>query len=155
MVAFRSKDDRTLVLPEIPCDRDWNGLAMKGAILVVEDADETRELLAELLMREGYHAVMAADGEEALSRMDLLVPDLVVTDLEMPKLDGHGLIAAMAKRPDLRNVPVCLLSGAPPERPSAGLPGAPKPAVTLRKPVKLTDFLAVVAKLIAGTGAAA
>lgn len=143
------------MLTEIPCDRGWNGLAMKGAILVVEDADDTRELLAELLMREGYHAVMAADGEEALRRMDLLVPDLVVTDLDMPRLDGHGLIAAMAKRPELRNVPICLLSGASPERTSAGLPGAPQPTVSLRKPVKLTDFLAVVAKLIAGNGAAA
>lgn len=121
---------------------------MKGAILVVEDSDDTRELLAELLMREGYHAVMARDGAEALRRMDILVPDLVITDLEMPGVDGAELIRQMAGREHLRSVPVCMLSGTTREH-LAELKSANENLVaSLRKPVKMTEFLDVVAGLL-------
>jgi len=61
-------------------------------ILVVDDDPHCRAAVASLLGEEGYDATVAADGEEASRLLASWHPDLVVTDLEMPRLDGRGLI---------------------------------------------------------------
>ena len=58
-------------------------------ILVVEDDPTISEVVARYLEREGYEAVIAVDGEEALSRAAEINPDLVVLDLMLPKIDGY------------------------------------------------------------------
>ena len=61
-------------------------------ILVVDDDPHCRSAVARLLAEEGYEAAEAADGEEASGLLSSWRPDLVVTDLDMPRLDGRGLV---------------------------------------------------------------
>ncbi len=60
----------------------------KGRILVVDDHKKIRSILARILERENYDVDMAADGEEALEKIFTRIPDLVLLDLMMPKMDG-------------------------------------------------------------------
>jgi len=71
-------------------------------VLVVEDDPATRIGLTELVRAWGYAADSARDGEEALEKVTTFRPGLVVTDLVMPRLDGHGLLKALRERdPDV------------------------------------------------------
>ncbi len=68
-----------------------------GRVLVVDDEANARDALAELLSEDGYVTETAADGREALEKIERFGPDVVLTDLKMPHLDGLGLLNA-AKR---------------------------------------------------------
>ncbi len=71
-------------------------------VLVVEDDPATRVGLTELVRTWGYAADSARDGEEALEKVTAFRPGIVVTDLVMPRLDGHGLLKALRERdPDV------------------------------------------------------
>ena len=78
-------------------------------LLLAEDEPAAREGLRALLEDEGYEVRTAADGSQALAALHGWSPDLVVTDVKMPKLDGHGLMAALGRR--LPDVPVIVMSG--------------------------------------------
>lgn len=78
-------------------------------VLVVEDNAEMRSFVAEVLGR-AFQVSAAADGEAALAMVDSLRPDLIVTDLMMPRLSGEGLLRALRERAALDHVPVLLLS---------------------------------------------
>ena len=82
----------------------------RGLVLVVDDAVEMRELIEDLLIEEGYEVTTAQSGRHALGVLDERVPDLVITDLLMPGMDGFALRAEMLRRPDLAQVPVIVLS---------------------------------------------
>lgn len=82
---------------------------MEARVLVVDDDDEVRTLLVRSLRRRGYHVEEAADGIEGLGRVEKAPPDVVVTDMAMPRLDGLGLLKSLKeKHPDL---PVIVLTG--------------------------------------------
>ena len=81
----------------------------KTKILVIEDHPEMRRFIAEVLSSE-YHVITAADGLEGLSSVAVERPDLVVTDLMMPKLGGDELVRGMRRNKDLMQVPVLVLS---------------------------------------------
>jgi DNA-binding NtrC family response regulator len=73
-----------------------------GRILVVDDEPGTREGLSEILRDDGYQVSAAANGEEALEKIRAEAPDVVISDLKMPKLDGLGLLTrALEVDPDL------------------------------------------------------
>jgi DNA-binding NtrC family response regulator len=73
-------------------------MANKGRILIVDDEVNARTALAELLREEGYHVETAADGFKALPKLEEEEPDLVLTDLKMPGLDGLELMAKVRER---------------------------------------------------------
>jgi two-component system chemotaxis sensor kinase CheA len=79
-------------------------------VLVVDDALTVRELQRSILERHGFAVHTAVDGEDALARLAEGRPDLVVTDIEMPRLDGFGLVAAVRGRPGLTGLPVVVVS---------------------------------------------
>lgn len=82
---------------------------MQARVLVVDDDTEVRSLLAWHLQRQGCTVEEAEDGVEALSVIERSVPDVVVTDMAMPRLDGLGLLKAIREKdPDL---PVIILTG--------------------------------------------
>ncbi len=87
-----------------------DGNAGRGLVLVVDDAADMRELIDELLTDQGYEVVTAASGGHALGLLQERVPDLVITDLLMPGIDGFALRAEMLRRPALAQVPVIVLS---------------------------------------------
>jgi CheY-like chemotaxis protein len=79
-------------------------------ILVVEDNPVVR-MLAEAHLESGGHTVMtAADGVEALQLVSVMRPDLILSDIDMPNLDGLGLLTALRANPDLAGLPVIFLT---------------------------------------------
>jgi len=78
-------------------------------ILIADDEPSSRQALAELLERWGYDVLQARDGKEALKRAMEHSPDLVITDLVMPNMDGLWLLRSI--REELGDVPVVLLTG--------------------------------------------
>ncbi len=79
-------------------------------VLVADDDPETRELLRRALERDGWEAILAADGEQALSELERRRPDLVLLDLMMPKRDGFSVIESMRASQALRSIPVVVLT---------------------------------------------
>ncbi len=82
----------------------------KRRILVVDDSPLTRELMSSLLEAVGYEIVSAADGLEAYERLSREAVDLVVTDLEMPNMDGLELTRRVKTHPTLRRTPVVIVT---------------------------------------------
>jgi two-component system chemotaxis sensor kinase CheA len=81
-----------------------------GGILVVDDALTVRELQRSILERAGYRVRLSSDGAEALAALIVEPADLVLTDVEMPRLDGFGLTEAIRSHPALANTAVLILS---------------------------------------------
>jgi CheY-like chemotaxis protein len=92
----------------------------RRTIVVVEDEKLILARLQEVLSKHGYRVVPAQDGLEAYKLILLEKPQVVLTDKEMPKLNGYGLLAAMQNMPELRLVPVILLTGRLTEEEEAG-----------------------------------
>jgi two-component system, cell cycle response regulator DivK len=89
----------------------WNSgpkavLCMPKKILVVEDNLDARKLIESILTLSGLNVVLAADGQEGLEKAELELPDLIITDIAMPRLNGLGLIKELRKRPDLKRIPI-------------------------------------------------
>jgi len=78
-------------------------------ILVVEDEEVYRELLAQILTKAGYDVVQAADGFRALSIMEESKIDLVISDILMPGMNGYSLVTRL--RAKWRSMPVILTTG--------------------------------------------
>jgi EAL domain-containing protein (putative c-di-GMP-specific phosphodiesterase class I) len=79
--------------------------------LVVDDEPHMRQVMARMLASAGYQTTTACDGEEALRQLELSPPDLIVTDLDMPKADGMMLLRAVRERD--HELPVLLVAGTP------------------------------------------
>ncbi len=75
-------------------------------ILVAEDHAVNRELVKEILQSAGYAVLEAADGEEVLLLLQENRPDLILIDLQMPKLDGVGTLRRIRANPEWRTLPV-------------------------------------------------
>lgn len=83
---------------------------MTRTIMTVDDSPSMRALLRHALTSEGYEVAAAEDGVDALERIDGSAPDLVITDINMPRMDGFGLIEALRARDRWRDVPILVLS---------------------------------------------
>ena len=79
-------------------------------MLVADDNADMREYLARLLRTAGYHVTMVTDGQAALAAVRVGLPDLVISDVMMPRLDGLGLVAAVRADARTAGLPVLLLS---------------------------------------------
>jgi adenylate cyclase len=82
-----------------------------GRILVVDDDPLNRRMLARSLDREGHEAVVVAGGEECLAELDTSSFDIVLLDIMMPDLDGFEVLTRIKASPDLRHMPVIMISG--------------------------------------------
>jgi two-component system chemotaxis sensor kinase CheA len=84
--------------------------ARQLSVMVVDDALMVRELQRSILERGGYTVRTATDGAEALAMLSEQPADLVVTDIEMPNVDGFMLTSSIRKHPRLANIPVLIVS---------------------------------------------
>jgi two-component system chemotaxis sensor kinase CheA len=82
----------------------------KSTILVVDDSITTRTLERSILEAHGYHVRVAVDGLEALEQLRADPADLVIADVQMPRMDGFGLVAEIKKDPHLAKIPVIIVS---------------------------------------------
>jgi signal transduction histidine kinase len=82
----------------------------RGLVLLADDNADMREYVARLLRHHGWRVATAGDGQAALEAIRRERPDLVLSDVMMPRLDGFGLLRAVRSDPDLRTLTVILLS---------------------------------------------
>lgn len=115
-----------------------------AAILLVEDNMMNQKLAKTLLEIEGYVVHVASAGAEALTILDTTIPDLILTDIQMPGMDGLELTRIIKGRPDTRHVPVVAVTayamrGDRDRFMAAGCDGY------ISKPIDATTFVHVVA----------
>lgn len=79
-------------------------------VLLVDDEDQLRRVMRDLLEREGYVVVEAGDGVEALDQVDRHAPDIIVLDLNLPGLDGFGVLSHLRSRRVTQEIPVIVLT---------------------------------------------
>src|SRR5882672_8201606 len=79
-------------------------------ILIAEDYSANRELIREMLEAGGYRVIQAADGQEAFEKIIELRPDLVLADIQMPVLDGYGLVHKIREDSSLCSLKVVALT---------------------------------------------
>lgn len=85
--------------------------AVRGAkILLVEDEDALRRVMRDLLERDGYIVSEARDGVQALDQVDRHAPDLIMLDLNLPHLDGYGVLKQLRSRPATARIPIIVLT---------------------------------------------
>jgi two-component system, chemotaxis family, chemotaxis protein CheY len=116
-----------------------------GLVLVVDDDDDIRESLEVLLRLHGYHVATAADGAEALARLqsDPTRPCLILLDLMMPGMNGFQMLKAMAGDASLKDIPVVVVTGA------GVLVDKRRDEITgqvIRKPFELPELMSAVRK---------
>lgn len=111
-------------------------------ILVVDDEQGVANVISDILTDADYEVALAPDGQVAFDSLDDIMPDLVVSDMMMPRLDGKDLALKMQADPAYRRIPVILVTSL------CRLPNIElcKFAAVLRKPFDVDDLLAVVAR---------
>jgi phosphoserine phosphatase RsbU/P len=83
---------------------------MARRLLLVEDSSTMRRMISALLVEEGYEVATAVDGRDGLAKVREARPELVLTDYEMPELDGPGFCQQLKADPELRAIPVLMLT---------------------------------------------
>ena len=83
---------------------------MTKKILVVDDNDDAREMMAKLLELESFSVISANDGLTAINLTESECPDLIITDINMPGMDGIEMIKMLREQPELDHVPIMALT---------------------------------------------
>ena len=83
----------------------------QGTVLVVDDAPDTLRMLCDALADEGYTVLVARDGQQALSRLDVVTPDVILMDAVMPGLTGFETCQRIKAHADWSAIPVIFMTG--------------------------------------------
>jgi chemosensory pili system protein ChpA (sensor histidine kinase/response regulator) len=114
-------------------------------ILVVDDDDDIREVMQDLLASEGFNVEAAKDGLDALDKLERNgQPPLILLDMMMPNMDGEAFLKVLRGKPDMADAPVVVISGNAAVREKANSLHA---AACLVKPFELDELLGVVRRL--------
>jgi DNA-binding response OmpR family regulator len=87
-----------------------NSQNKSGRILVVDDDESNRDMLSRRLIHEGYAVYSAANGHEALARLETQAVDLILLDVMMPEMDGHDVLKELKMNDPWRDIPVIMIS---------------------------------------------
>lgn len=83
---------------------------MSLTILTIDDSRTIRDLLKQTLLNAGYTVVQAVDGQDGLDQLDTAAPQVIVTDINMPRMDGFTFIEAVRRDARWRGVPILVLT---------------------------------------------
>jgi two-component system cell cycle response regulator DivK len=123
------------------------GNVMTKHILVVEDQEDNRQILRDLLANAGYRLTEAENGEEALAAVEQQAPDLILMDIQLPVLDGYEATRRIKANPSLRAIPIIAvtsyaLSGDEDKARAAGCDDfVPKPYSPRQLLIKIREYL--------------
>jgi two-component system, sensor histidine kinase and response regulator len=118
-------------------------------VLLIDDEDDLRKVMGEILAGGGHETVLAANGKEGLEALRREPPDVVVCDVNMPGLDGYGVLKAIRADPRLASLPFLFLTSETEVR--AGMRSGADDY--LMKPVSADDLLAAIAARLTRTEA--
>ena len=121
----------------------WKYSFTGETILVVDDIETNRYLLKEWLTKSGIRVILAGNGCEALKACELKKPDLIITDIDMPVMDGIEATAKLKENPETSSIPIIVIS-------ASNIDGLPQDAFDdfLLKPVNPGQLLDKIAKLL-------
>ncbi len=131
-----------------PSDLPVNEPARKPRVLVVDDASGMRIYLRSILAGAGYDCAEASDGGAAFDLLLRETFDLLITDLDMPEMDGYQLLSAISLLPKSRAPAVIVCSALLDESLAERRPELRQAAVLLAKPVQPEDVLKAVEKAL-------
>ncbi len=144
--------------PSVAIDRSMAGPAITIApppaaargrrVLLVDDSISVRKFVGQMLVRAGFEVTTANDGAEALAKIADAGFDVVVTDLEMPRVNGYELLDTLRRRPQARALPVIVLTTRSGDK-HAGLARRLGASHYVTKPVEEHAFVRLVASLLA------
>ncbi|MFF5079403.1 response regulator [Actinoplanes sp. NPDC000266] len=117
-----------------------------AAVVVAEDDDDIRMITVRLLRRAGHTVEEAPDGQAALELVRQVQPDVVVSDIDMPRMSGVQLCQAIRADPTTADLPVIFVSGS--LLPGDARPAAAQATAILRKPFKPAELLACLDKAL-------
>lgn len=80
-------------------------------ILIIDDEEDIQKLLKIRLGQEKFIVIAAYDGEKGVRTAEIEMPDLILLDIMMPKMDGYSCLKEIRKIQNLKNVPIVMLSG--------------------------------------------
>lgn len=129
-------------------DEPTEGGQSVWTVLVVEDDPSLRHLLEQYLSQQGVEVLLESDGYSALKYFDPpnAVPDLILTDVSLPGMDGYELLSEVRRRKP--RLPVVFLTGL--SENSVNNAGGPHPDAILKKPIGLSELGEVVLGLLGG-----
>jgi CheY-like chemotaxis protein len=84
---------------------------MQAVVLVVDDSMLIRHTVCRFLEQRGFCVESATNGEDAVETLKRVIPDLIITDMQMPKMSGSELITILKSRPETASIPVVILAG--------------------------------------------
>lgn len=80
-------------------------------ILIVDDEEDIQKLLKIRLEQESFTVLVAGDGEKGIKLAELEMPDLIILDIMMPKIDGYSCLKEIRRVQKTRNIPILMMSG--------------------------------------------
>jgi len=83
---------------------------MSKLILVVEDQEDNRRIMRDLLTSAGYEVIEAVTGEDGVSAAEMRRPDLILMDIQLPGLDGYEATRQIKGNPDLEHIPIIVVT---------------------------------------------
>jgi CheY-like chemotaxis protein/class 3 adenylate cyclase len=154
--GFDAGADDYMVKPVVPEELSTRVRALfastlpgkRGTILVVDDSPAQRHFVADCLARQGFEIVTAENGKIGLEKAQAVRPQLIVSDYEMPVMTGFELVHALRRDPELRNIPVIMLTARDSKRDMAQMRAAGASAY-LVKPFAQDKCIATVERTIA------
>ena len=145
ILAAIARVERVAIMANLPVESAVVRTGPPGRVLVVDDEVNARTALAELLTDEGFEVETAADAFKALGKVDTFAPDVVVTDLKMPGMDGIELVQRLRALNDPPVVVVMTAFGAVQSAVEAMRAGASE---YLTKPINLDELLVSLARVL-------
>ena len=119
---------------------------MAEKILIVEDTPETCDILTILLELKGYEVIVASDGVGGLEKVCAQRPDLIITDIQMPRMDGSAMIQKLRTLPLCRDLPILVITAHGRERAAEALRAGASCA--LFHPIEDESLLPLVRRLL-------
>lgn len=83
---------------------------MSISVLAVDDSRTMRDMITLALKDEGFEIHLAEDGQHGLEVLEGIAPDVIITDINMPRLDGFGFIDAIRERTETKHTPILVLT---------------------------------------------
>jgi CheY-like chemotaxis protein len=123
-------------------------MAMAKKILIIDDEEDMRIYLQTLLRKAGYETDTAVNGEDALSKLDSVKPDLITLDILMPQKSGLKFFQALREGPQTRETPVLVVSGVTGHPEFFDRENLGGPTEFVDKPIQPEAFVAQVRQLL-------
>ena len=83
---------------------------MSKVILMIEDQEDNRRIMQDLLTSKGYEVIEAVNGLDGVNAADIHRPDLILLDIQLPGIDGYEVTRRIKANPDIRKIPIIVVS---------------------------------------------